>query len=195
MEQLRAFIALELPKTVTETLKRLVQQLRSLGIEEVRWTDPDGIHLTLKFLGNISSDSVTQVSRAVSRCAASVAPLDLFLKDLGAFPSLRDPRVIWVGLGGDLNALAALQTALEMEVEHLGFARERRPFSPHLTLGRTRNGISPPQRRKIGEAIGSVGMDVGGGLTVGEVNLMKSTLTPSGAVYTCLHSAPLGGHL
>ena len=195
MDRLRASIALELPTAVTETLEHLVQELQSRGVEAVRWARPEGIHLTLKFLGNISSDSVGRISQALSRCAASSAPFDLCLKDLGAFPSTRDPRVIWVGLGGALEPLVTFQTALESELEHLGFARERRPFSPHLTLGRTRDGMTAPQRRRIGEAIVSEQLEVGGVLPVKEVNLVKSVLTPSGAVYTSLYSTPLGGDL
>jgi 2'-5' RNA ligase len=105
---------------------------------------------------------------------------------------MRDPRVIWVGLGGALEPLLTLQAALESEFEHLGFAREKRPFSPHLTLGRIMDRTPTPQRRRIGEALASVSWEVIGKLQIKEVNLIKSTLTPSGAMYTSLYSTPLG---
>ncbi|MBF8266681.1 MAG: 2'-5' ligase [Dehalococcoidia bacterium] len=191
-ERLRAFIAVELPPGVTETLRRLVQDLQSLALRDIRWVRPKGVHLTLRFLGNIPSDSVEPVSQALRRCAASSAPFDLFLGGLGAFPAWRDPRVIWVGLGGALEGLLSLQEALERELESLGFERERRPFSPHLTLGRIREGASAPQRRRAGEALAGVSVEVRGELPVREVSLIRSTLTPSGAIYTRLYSAPLG---
>ncbi|MBI2856216.1 MAG: RNA 2',3'-cyclic phosphodiesterase [Chloroflexi bacterium] len=193
MERLRAFIAVELPPGVTETLHRLVQDLQALALREVRWVRPEGVHLTLKFLGSIPADSVEPVSQAMGRCVASATPFDLSLRDLGAFPSLRDPRVVWVGLGGDLEPLLSLHAALESELEGLGFERERRPFNPHLTLGRMREGTPTPQRRRVGEALARVPGEVEGELPVREVNLIRSTLTPSGATYASLYSVALGG--
>ena len=140
MEQIRAFIAVELPPAVREAVEGVVRELRSGIGDGVRWVRPEGVHLTLKFLGDIDAGSVPAVSRAMAQCAASAAPFDLFLEGVGVFPNARRPRVIWIGLGGALEPLLALQHSIDRELEGLGFARERRPFTPHLTLGRVRDG-------------------------------------------------------
>ena len=192
MEQLRAFIAVELPTGARESLGSISRELRAVVPAGVRWVRPEGIHPTLKFLGNIGAESVGPISQAMSRCAALVSPFDLFLGELGAFPSLRAPRVVWFGLGGALDALLGLQASLEEEMERLGYDRERRPFSPHLTLGRTRDGMSSPQRRRVGDDLAGASREMREGLPVKEIALIQSTLTPSGAIYTRLFSASLG---
>ena len=183
---------MELPAGAKEALGSITQYLQAVAPLGVRWVRPEAIHLTLKFLGNIGAESVGPISQAMSRCAASVVPFDLSLGELGAFPSLRTPRVIWIGLGGALDALLGLQVSLEEELERLGYARERHPFSPHLTLGRTRDGMPAPQRRKVGDDLAGASVEVSGELPVKETTLIQSTLTPSGAIYTQLFSAPLG---
>ena len=142
MEQIRAFIAVELPPAVREAVEGVVRELRSGIGDGVRWVRPEGVHLTLKFLGDIDADSVPAISDGLDRCAASAAPFDLFLEGVGVFPNARRPRVVWIGLGGALEPLLALQHSIDRELEGLGFARERRPFTPHLTLGRVRDGVS-----------------------------------------------------
>ena len=191
MEQLRAFIAVELPTGARESLGSILQNLQAVVPVGVRWVRPEGIHLTLKFLGNIGAESVGPISQDMSRCAASINPFDLFLSELGAFPSLRAPRVIWIGLGGAMDALLGLQVSLEGELERLGYARERRPFSPHLTLGRTREGMPAPQRRGVGDDLARASVEISEVLPVKEIALIQSTLTPSGAIYTRLFSASL----
>ena len=156
MEQIRAFIAVELPPAVREAVEGVVRELRSRAGDGVRWVRPEGVHLNLKFLGDIDADSVPAVSRAMAQCAASAAPFDLFLEGVGVFPNARRPRVIWIGLGGALELLLALQHSIDRELEGLGFARERRPFTPHLTLGRVRDGILASQVRGVSEAIAAM---------------------------------------
>ena len=193
MERIRSFIAIELPKEARHALEGVTRELRSRAGDGVRWVRPEGVHLTLKFLGDIDADSVPTISEALGRCAASAAPFDLFLEGVGAFPNPRRPRVVWVGLGGGMEPLATLQQSIERELEAIGFARERRAFTPHLTLGRVRDRISTTQSRALSEALGVVSVQPGVGLPVREVSLMKSDLRPSGAVYTRLHAAVLGG--
>jgi 2'-5' RNA ligase len=192
LEQLRAFIAVELPARAREALGSIAHDLHALAPAGVRWVRPEGIHLTLKFLGDIRFESIGPVSQAMSRCAASAVPFDLILGELGAFPSLKAPRVVWIGLGGALDALLGLQVSLEDELEALGHAREGRPFSPHLTLGRTREGMPASQRRSVGEALTWASVGIREVLPVKEIALIQSTLTPSGAIYTQLFSVPLG---
>ena len=193
MEQIRAFIAVELPPAAREAVEGVVRDLRSRTGDGVRWVRPEGVHLTLKFLGDIDAGSVPTISEALDRCAASAAPFDLFLEGVGVFPNARRPRVIWIGLGGALEPLLALQQSVERELEELGFASERRPFTPHLTLGRVRDGVRASQVRGVSEAIAATTVERRAELPVREVSLMQSDLRPSGAVYTRLYAATLGG--
>ena len=192
MERLRAFIAVELPPAAREAIEGVTRELRSRAGDGVRWVRPKGVHLTLKFLGDIAADSVPSISQALDRCALPAAPFQLFLEGVGAFPNARRPRVVWVGLGGGLEPLLNLQQSIEGELEALGYARERRPFTPHLTLGRVSDRISASQVRVLSEGLGVVSVQPGVTLPVREVSLIKSDLRQSGAVYTRLHAARLG---
>ena len=146
----------------------------------------------MKFLGNIGSESVGPISQAMKRCAASASPFCLSLSELGAFPNLKVPRVIWIGLGGARDGLLGLQGSLEREMENLGYGWERRPFYPHLTLGRTREGMPASQRKRAGDHLASVSLEIIEDLPVKEITLIQSILTPSGSIYTHLFSASLG---
>ena len=192
MERVRSFIAVELPSAARDAVERVMRVLRATAGDGVRWVRPEGIHLTLKFLGDIDVDSVPAISMALDRCAASAAPFELFLEGVGVFPNARRPRVVWVGLGGALESLQGLQQSVERELEALGFARERRAFTPHLTLGRVRDGASAQQGRALSEAIAGASVQPGVELPVRELALTKSDLRPTGAVYTRLHAARLG---
>lgn len=194
MDQIRAFIAVELNAVVREAVERVMRDLRAAaGGDCVRWVRPEGIHLTLKFLGDIDVDSVPAISGALDRCATPSQPFSLMLEGVGAFPNLRRPRVIWVGLGGALEPLMELHRSVERELETLGFARERRAFTPHLTLGRVRDGASQQQLRALSEAVAGASVERDVVILVRELALMKSDLRPTGAVYTRLHAALLGG--
>ena len=196
MEQVRAFIAVRLSMGVKEALGRTLQDLRSLAPGDVRWVQPGSIHLTLKFLGNIEAELIGAISQAMSRCGTSAAPFDLALSELGAFPNLKAPRVIWLGLegatDGNLDGLMNLQRGLEDEMEDLGFAKERRPFSPHLTLGRIRETLPAIQRRMIGDSLAEAPMNIRMELPVKEIALIQSILSFTGAMYTQLFSTSLG---
>ena len=184
MEQIRAFIAVELPPAVREAVEGVVRELRSGIGDGVRWVRPEGVHLTLKFLGDIDAGSVPAVSRAMAQCAASAAPFDLFLEGVGVFPNARRPRVIWIGLGGALEPLLALQHSIDRELEGLGFARERRPFTPHLTLGRVRDGLSAQQSRGgVGGHCGSRHRAQGGGAGQGGLANSERPQTVRGRVH------------
>ncbi len=177
-------------------MEDVARRLQAEAVEGVRWVRSEGIHLTLKFLGSIGANSVPVVSQALARCAASTAPFELSLDSVGAFPGVRDPsdpRVVWIGLGGALEPLSELQQSLERELEGLGFARERRGFTPHLTLGRTRESAPIPQRRRLAQALAATAIERREAMPVKEIALIQSDLTPTGAVYTRLYSARLGG--
>ena len=174
-------------------LAGVVQNLASRVDGGVRWTRPESLHLTLRFLGNIDAESVPAVSEAVSRCGAASRPFDVALGAIGGFERVRAMRVIWMSVAGDLEPLTELYRSLEGELESLGFARERRAYRPHITLGRVRDGAPVPQRRAVAEALAAVEFDAGPMLPVESISLIRSLLTPAGSEYTRLHTARLGG--
>lgn len=186
-EMLRLFVAVELPAPLLDALSDLQRQLAGVvPRDSVRWTRPTGIHLTLKFLGDAPADQRRDIERGMAQAAAGRAPFALRVAGLGCFPNYRQPRVFWVGLEGDLTALHALRDAVEAAIAPLGYPTERRPFNPHLTLGRTSKHARKDEVAALGRAL--EGMDVGalGEIDVRGVSLMRSQLRPDGAVYTQL---------
>ena len=191
-EQIRSFIAIELPEEAKKGLARLRRELERNEHKFVKWVDSQGIHLTLKFLGNIPSKRVTEITEAMGKAVQGISPFRLEISGLGAFPSLKQARVLWVGIGGELDQLSTLQQNIDSVLAALGFAREERPFVPHLTLARVREGASLPERRSFGELVGSAAFEDKYPIEVEAVRLMRSQLTPAGALYTCLSVVGLG---
>ena len=194
-DTVRVFIALDLPAVAKDALAETVEQLKVVIPSGIRWVDPAGIHLTLKFLGDIDAALVEPVLAAIRQSAGGFdeASFPLRLSRLGVFPNYQEPRVLWAGVDGDLAALGRLQQSVDETIAALGFAKEGRPFRPHLTLGRIRDGISTTARRKIGEAIAQAPPASGCSWPAAEIHLIRSALTPQGAIYTSLGSAPLAG--
>ncbi len=191
-EEIRSFIAIELPEEAKEGLARLRKELERDEHRFVKWVDPGGIHLTLKFLGNIPSKRVTEITEAIEEAAQGISPFHLEISGLGAFPSLRQARVLWVGIGGEVDKLSRVQQNIDSALAALGFSKEERSFVPHLTLARIRQGASPPERRSFGELAGSTIFEDKYHIKVEAINLMRSQLTPAGAIYTCLSAVGLG---
>ena len=191
-EQIRSFIAIELPEEAKKGLARLRKELERDEHKFVKWVDPGGIHLTLKFLGNISSKRVAETTEAMKEAAQGISLFHLEISGLGAFPSLKQVRVFWVGIGGELDKLSRLQQNIDSALAALGFAKEERPFVPHLTLARIREGASPMERRSFGELLGSTIFEDKYPVEVEAIRLMRSQLTPAGAIYTCLSLVGLG---
>ena len=191
-EQIRSFIAIELPEEARKGLARLRRELERDEQRFVKWVDPGGIHLTLKFLGNIPSKRVTEITEAMRKAVQGLSPFLLEISGLGAFPSLKQPRVVWVGVGGELDKLSTLQQNIDCALAALGFAREERPFVPHLTVARVREGASASERGRFGEIVGSAVFEGRYRVEVEAIKLMRSQLTPAGAIYTCLSLIGLG---
>jgi 2'-5' RNA ligase len=185
---LRAFIAAELPAALREAIGRLQAELAAAGVR-ARWVRPEGIHLTLRFLGEVPVEAVARPAEALAAAAAGQAALRLRAAGLGVFPGPRRLRVLWVGLAGETGALGGLQRRLEQALAERGFPPEERPFRPHLTLGRFGEvGPAGP----VAEVLAArAGREVGG-FEVRELVLFKSELRPAGAVYTALARAALG---
>lgn len=175
---MRLFVAIELDGGLKAALAELQARLRRVwsGVD-IRWVDPAGIHLTLKFLGEVAPDRVEAVAQALAEATAGVGPFELKLEGLGFFPGPRRARVVWVGVKEPTGRLARLQRQVEARLEPLGFPPEGREFVPHVTLGRLKVPASLP--------LGADNLGAGqlGRMTVGEVVLMESRLSPTGAVY------------
>lgn len=193
MEQIRSFIAIELPPEIKAELASLEKILQGGRHSFVKWVSPDSIHLTLKFLGNITLASIPQIVESLTGMAQGIAPFNLQLGRLGAFPNLNRPRVIWIGIGGEVENLALLQSNVDSGLSALGFSPESRAFSPHLTLGRLKEKMAPGESQGFGKWAASIEMESGCAFEVTSFGLIKSRLTPEGAVYSPLASIELRG--
>ena len=180
----RAFVALELSQALKHGILGLIEELRAEGVR-ASWSRSGTLHLTLKFLGDVDEDVLPDVAEALGRAAAQVPPFELATGSLGAFPSPRRPRVLWVGVTAP-DALYDLQAALESELAGLGFPRERHRFHPHITLGRIRD----PGVDDTGGILASLEAPRGS-VAVHEVLLMRSTLAPRGAIHDVVGAIPL----
>lgn len=188
--KLRTFLCLELPGEARERIEALQSRLKRHGAR-VGWTAPGNVHLTLAFLGDVERDRVDAVAAAARGAAARGAPLALRLEGAGGFPSLARPRVLWVGIGGETEALSALHADLAAELEKIGFAREKRAFRPHLTIGRVKDDRDRALRAVAAE-IAAERLE-GPEFAATELVVMRSELGPAGARYTPLARAGLGG--
>jgi len=190
-QTIRSFIAIELPEAVKTGLQQLQTELTLPRYSFVKCVSPEGIHLTLKFLGNISAQKVTDITGVMEQASQVVSPFQLHITEVGAFPNMRRPRVLWVGIKGEVDKLIGWQQRIDEGLVPLGFAKEARPFAPHLTLARLRENCSPGDRLHFGEMVARSNADVDYNFTVTSLNLMRSQLFPSGAVYSRLAEVKL----
>jgi len=191
MEQIRAFIAINLPDDVKSALSRLQARLKTGERFPVKWVDPYSIHLTLKFLGNIPADTTGRINTALEGAVRGIPPFQVEIRGLGVFPNLNRVQVVWVGVGGEIDLLLRLQRAIDSGLSSLGFAPEKRRFTPHLTLARVRDRAAPSERQSLGRLIADTKFEDVYRINVDSVNLMKSQLTREGAVYTRINSVVL----
>jgi 2'-5' RNA ligase len=192
MSVIRAFVAIDLPPDVQDCLEQISAQLKEqVGEKSVRWVRIPSIHLTLKFLGDVSVNNLDVLKEIISAEAALQKPLEISIGRLGAFPNARHPRVVWVGVEAPPE-LTSLQRGIELRAIKVGYPKDKRSFFPHLTLGRVSRNAAPNEVRKIGDIIRSSSVGFLGVASVQAVHLYKSDLLPTGAVYTKLFTAPLG---
>jgi 2'-5' RNA ligase len=189
MEEVRCFIAIELPDGVKRGLRELQAQLKAESQAPVKWVEPENIHLTLKFLGNVAADRIDEIGRAMTEAVRGTTPFSLEIKELGVFPNPKRVQIVWVGVSGEVEKLSRLQQRLESGLGKLGFAPENRRFTPHLTLARLRDHATPAERERLGQLIAETEFDAAKSFTVNSVKLMKSQLTREGPIYTSLSSA------
>ena len=191
MEQIRCFIAIELPEELKRELSNLQSQLKAASRASVKWVDTKGIHLTLKFLGNVEVNRIPTIMETISQARQGIAPFHLEVAGTGVFPGQKQPRVAWVGLRGDVQILLRLQERIESALVPLGFASEARSFTPHITLGRVRPEGQAEEKQKLAQAVTSTRFEAITPLDVKAVGLIKSQLTPTGAIYTRLDEITL----
>jgi len=194
--KLRVFAALELP---FEWQTRLAEVIRQLGTHVprggVRWVRPEGIHLTLKFFGEVAASQSPDIQAALTQATHNLPSVSLAAERLGVFPNVLRPRVVWLGVTGEVERLGQVQKAIEVAVAPLGFAPEARGFTPHLTLGRVTEGLKPMDRQKLTEALTHLPVGPFTPWTATSLSLVRSDLRPSGAVYTRLAAIPLNGRI
>ncbi len=191
MEQIRSFIAIELPDELKLELTQLEARLKLGKQPWVKWVDPYSVHLTLKFLGSIAADRIGEITRAMEEAVQGIPPFHLEVKDLGVFPNLRRAQVAWVGIGGEVDKIGQLQQRIESNLVPLGFAPESRPFTPHLTLARLRDQAPLDERQRFGQLIASTKFEAIHSIKVDAINLMRSQLTREGAIYSRISSVRL----
>jgi len=172
-------------------LTALQDALRRQGAPPVRWVRPEGIHLTLKFLGAVPAQRVSDICAALAPTVEGIRPLGLSLGGLGTFGGRRGARVVWVGIEGDIERVSELQRRVEAALARLGFRPEDRPFSPHLTLARVPDHVGSADRERLWELTGALATPEAAPVTIREVSLMRSILGPGGAVYERLAAFPL----
>lgn len=191
-ERLRLFVAIELGERALQALGTLQTQLRQNGLvaRDLRWVRPEGVHLTLRFLGEVDARRLADIESALAQAVRGVSPHRLTLGRLGTFGSKGAPRVLWVDLQGDLETLRALQERVEDQIGPLGFPREDRRFSPHLTLARVRLESARSVAESLAQAIACVPVPEAE-IDSREVSLMRSRLGKGGTVYTRLAAFPL----
>ena len=184
-ELIRCFIAIKIPGF--DPLRRVLKELSQMG-RPLKAVESDNLHVTLKFLGDTDLDLIGDIGSLVEQTARSQKPCVVKVAGLGVFPHLERPSVVWAGLAG-AETLAAIAADLEAGLEEFGFARENRPFVPHLTLARVK--ARPPE--SLRPLLSRHAKTDFGTATIDQVELIRSELGPEGSKYTVLTSAPLRG--
>lgn len=187
---IRAFVAVTLAPRLLAEVETIQRRLnRAIGDDVVRWTRPDQLHLTLKFFGNLAAESLSEIVEALREATRDVPRFELSLESPGAFPSIKRPNVIWLGIGGDTSLLENLQLDIERLTAGAGSHSEERAFHAHLTIGRIRSRDQDTSR--VGAAITDVKVPEFSPWPVTEIHLVQSKLSPKGSVYSSLAVIPL----
>ena len=187
-ETIRTFIAVELPKEIHDKLQQIQNDFRA-SMPDVRWNKPGNVHLTLKFLGDVQLSRIDRITSSLMDIAGQFSPFTMSLAGMGAFPNPRKPRIVWVGVENGADTLVEIANSIEASMKQLGFPREKRPFRPHLTVGRIRQLKNPEAMTRALEQsrVGELGR-----FTVEKICFIRSQLDPAGSIYTTLAEAPLG---
>jgi len=185
---IRSFLAFELPPEIREKIGAVSKELQKTRMP-VRWVKVENIHLTMIFLGSVNEDAIDEIKENVQPVVKRFSTLRTMLNGVGVFPHWRKPRVIWVGLNGEIEALSNLRDQLQAELKMLGLREEKRPFRPHLTIGRFKGRVDRDEELKsILDRYHDITSDL---YYLKELILFKSDLRPDGAVYTRMATWPL----
>jgi 2'-5' RNA ligase len=189
MARLRTFIGVDLGKPIRDRIVALQETLARTGVQ-VKWVEPENLHVTMLFLGEVEDRAVAEVCRIVQSCTANHPAFPMSVETVGCFPNARRPRVVWVGVGEGAQPLCTLHDELEIPLQDLGYRREERRYTPHITLGRVKSDrpaadLSAALSQKAGWKAGET--------VVKELLVMSSELTSQGPHYTVLSRAKLGG--
>jgi len=187
---MRAFIAIELPKAIRDSLTRLEERLKKSGAQ-VKWVEPQNIHLTLKFLGEVDQQKLEKITEAIKCTACDKKTFHLRVSSVGAFPKINFPRIIWVGIDKGDNETKEIAEELEEKLAELGIPKENRPFSSHITIGRTKSTLNKEELIQELTAAEDILKTENLEFNVERITLFQSTLTPSGPVYKPLKTADL----
>lgn len=192
MSVVRSFIAIDLPDSLFGQLEQVSENLQGLleGMP-IRWIAVPNIHLTLKFLGDVSEKNIPMIKEILKTEAASHKHFEVSVGGFGVFPNFTRPRVIWVGVEAP-DELENLQRRIDVETARLGYVPDRRKYNPHLTLGRVSRNANPKEVRSISTVLRKQRVGFLGAVRISEVNLFRSDLGPRGAVYTKMFTAPIG---
>ncbi len=191
MSIIRAFIAIDLSAEIQTRLDEVLQNYRSqLPNIPIRWVPATNIHLTLKFLGDVSLSNLSLLTEMIQKEVSGHHQFDISVGGSGAFPNIRQPRIVWVGVEAPAE-LSAIQNGIEITTARLGYSREERAFSPHLTLGRVSRNASSQDVKTISKAVETTRVGFLGATCVEKVHLYRSDLHPTGAVYTQIFSSSL----
>jgi 2'-5' RNA ligase len=188
-DTIRAFIAIPLPDSLLDELTAIQRRLeKEVPPRSVRWVRAEGIHLTLKFLGDTATDTIEGIKQALAAVARNAPASTFTVGELGCFPNIRRPRVVWVGVQEPTGRLAALQDAIEEVMAPFGYAPEGRGFTPHLTLGRMRRKVSRGDVAQVGEVVAGTAVGTLAEVPADHFALIRSVLKPTGAEYTRLEA-------
>ncbi len=182
---IRCFVAVEIPRAIQNLLLAIQQQLHEepqIAGGKPSWTKSGNFHLTLKFLGDIQTEAVGEVSTALQAATATQAPFQIEFGGIGAFPNMSHPRVVWVGIKSGATAVARLAASINRQLNYLGYSSENR-FHPHLTLARLRNRVNLKPLLHLFKKYDTIDEAT---MTVHEITFMQSRLHPTGAIYTPL---------
>lgn len=189
--KIRSFIALPISGPVRDTLRNTIKELDVALEDKIRWVSPEGIHLTLRFMGNVDPKIIEGLLLLLPDLVTGFKPFELTISELGCFPNNRRPRVLWAGVKGDLSILRDLHLAVDNVVDKVGLPTEQRGFSPHLTLGRVHRNLSEREIKKIGQLIGTTSLPDIPSWINRTVDLMRTELDPEGSRHYLVGSFPL----
>ena len=190
--EIRSFIAIELPDAIKCALARIIGDLKRPQYSFLRWVNPFGIHLTLKFLGNIKIEVKEAIVEVLKEHCSRTQKIILEIANLGMFPNSKRPHVLCIGMGGEVDKLIVLQGQIDNSLERLGFSKEKRSFSPHITLARFNGAIERSELSALMEVVQQYSNEMKYEIIVGTVSLMRSQLFPTGSIYSQLAEVGLG---